>query len=220
MDAYFNKNKEPSYTTETEQWINRLTIMLELVEQHITKREGYTKQEMAQEIDLTETELHERFMSKFPVRADLFQLYTRAVHVYSEALRVVKFRDICESNRAEVVDSESLLRQLGDLMNESQYSCRDNFNCSCPELEELTTVCRKAGAFGSRLTGAGWGGCTVSLVPEDNVESFIETVKNEYFRQKFPDFTEEQLGDIIFSSRPSSGAFIYRKHAAVNPIGG
>ncbi|ORX76616.1 galactokinase [Basidiobolus meristosporus CBS 931.73] len=220
MDAYFRTQQEPEYSTETEQWIHRLTKMLELVDLHITKRQGYTKQEMAQEIGLTEQELHDRFMSKFPVRADLFQIYTRAVHVYSESLRVVKFRDICESNRSEVIDSEAILRQLGELMNESQYSCRDNFNCSCPELEELTTVCRKAGAYGSRLTGAGWGGCTVSMVPEDKVESFIETVKNEYFRQKFPDFSEEQLDSIIFSSRPSSGAFIYKKHAAVNPIGG
>ncbi|KAK9762309.1 galactokinase [Basidiobolus ranarum] len=159
-------------------------------------------------------------MSKFPVHADLFQLYTRAIHVYSESLRVVKFRDICESNATNVTNSESILRQLGDLMNESQYSCRDNFNCSCPELEELPTICRKAGALGSRRTGAGWGGCTVSLVPEDQVEKFIETVKNEYFNRRFPYFTEEELDNAIFSSRPASGAFIFKKHAAANPIGG
>ncbi|ORX80529.1 galactokinase [Basidiobolus meristosporus CBS 931.73] len=220
MDAYFINHEEPSYTTETEQWIYRLTKMLELVNEHITKHKGYSRHEMAAELGLTEEEIHQTFMSKFPVRTELFQLYSRAVHVYSESLRVVRFRDICENYNTTRTDSECILQQLGDLMNESQYSCRDNFDCSCPELEELTTTCRKAGALGSRLTGAGWGGCTVSLVPEDRVEAFIETVKNEYFRKRFPHFTPDQLENVIFSSRPSSGAYIFKKHAAASPIGG
>ncbi|KAK9762308.1 galactokinase [Basidiobolus ranarum] len=220
MDLYFTTNEEPSHTSVTERWINRLTKMLELVDQLIVRREGYTLSEMAKAVGLSENELHARFMSKYPIRTDIFHIYTRAVHVYSEALRVVKFRDVCESNQGTIEDSQHVLNQLGELMNESQTSCRDYYHCSCKELDELTLICRKAGAFGSRLTGAGWGGCTVSMVPEDQEHNFIETVKNEYFRPKFPDFTEEQLNDVIFSSRPSSGAFIYKKYSAVNPFGG
>ncbi|ORX80530.1 galactokinase [Basidiobolus meristosporus CBS 931.73] len=220
MDLFFAGSEEPKYATVTERWIFRLGRMLELVEQFITQHDGYSLAEMAEAAGLSEDEIHARFMSKYPVRADVFHIYARAIHVYSEALRVVQFRDVCERNQDTVEDSQVVLHQLGRLMNESQVSCRDNYHCSCKELDDLTLICRKAGAYGSRLTGAGWGGCTVSMVPEDQEQEFIQRVKDEYFRPRFPDYTEEQLSNVIFSSRPSSGAFIYRKRTAINPYGG
>ncbi|ORX84003.1 galactokinase [Basidiobolus meristosporus CBS 931.73] len=212
MDAYFKVNPEPSDLGETARWIHRLSAMLELVEKVFSKRGGYTKEETATALGITPDELTSKFMTKFPVRAELFQLYLRAKHVYSEALRVVKFRDICEVQfKAAVVDSESTFNTLGELMNESQSSCKENFDCSCPELDELTALCRKQGAVGSRLTGAGWGGCTVSLVREDQVEGFISNIKLEYYGKRFPDLSDSQLDDFIFPSRPSTGAYVYRE---------
>jgi galactokinase len=53
-------------------------------------------------------------------------------------------------------------------------------------------------------SGAGWGGCTVSLVAEGDVESFIEKVKNAY--PPFKNLEGERLNEVIFATKPSSGA--------------
>jgi len=90
-------------------------------------------------------------------------------------------------------------------MDESHKSCSDLFDCSCPELDELTTLSRGSGAYGSRLTGAGWGGCTVSLVSESKFEDFRNKLREGY--PKYRGLTEEELNEVVFATKPSSGAF-------------
>ena len=62
-------------------------------------------------------------------------------------------------------------------MNESHASCRDLYDCSSDELEVLTKLCKSSGAYGSRLTGAGWGGCAISLVHFVKVPEFLKAIE-------------------------------------------
>ncbi|KAK3260483.1 hypothetical protein CYMTET_30556, partial [Cymbomonas tetramitiformis] len=101
-------------------------------------------------------------------------LYQRAEHVYTEALRVQDFRQVCIDGEQR---EQSVLSQLGELMSASHASCRDSYNCSSPELDRLVQICLAEGAHGARLTGAGWGGCVVALVPASKASSFMDAIQ-------------------------------------------
>ncbi|KAM0827490.1 hypothetical protein ACQ4PT_068165 [Festuca glaucescens] len=137
-----------------------------------------------------------------------FKLFQRAFHVYSEARRVYAFRDTVLSKLSE----EDMLKKLGDLMNDSHYSCSVLYECSCPELEELVKICRGNGALGARLTGAGWGGCAVALVKEVIVPQFILNLKEKYYKSRIDRgvIKQSDLGLYVFASKPSSGAAILK----------
>ena len=141
-----------------------------------------------------------------PVEAEYFQLYKRTRHVFTEAMRVLEFREVCVRAQATEGDlPEETLQQLGALLDASHESCSTLCDSSCPEVDELTRLAKAAGAYGSRITGAGWGGCTVSLVAEDRVEEFIAKIKESYAPYK--QLSEEKLKEAIFATKPSSGAF-------------
>jgi galactokinase len=96
----------------------------------------------------------------------------RAKHVVSEDERVVL--------SAEALAAGDMSR-FGKLMAASHNSLRDDFEVSCPELDILVeTALQVPGVFGSRMTGAGFGGCTVSLVATDAVPDFISKVCSTY----------------------------------------
>ena len=125
--------------------------------------------------------------------------------MFAEAQRVISFRDLCLGE----VQNEETAKKLGDLMNASHISCRDLYDCSSEELEKLTNIARDLGAYGSRLTGAGWGGCCVSLVKEDESEKFIQEVINRFYlnkENKLP--ITDDLNMYVFSSYPASGAAV------------
>ena len=133
-----------------------------------------------------------------------FKIYEAAYHVYSEANRVLEFIEVCRSDKS----NKEKVPILGELMNQSQYSCRDLYDCSCPELEELTELARKHGALGSRLTGAGWGGCTVSIIPAEIEGEFIDKLIKSYYEK--PEIKKRVNGiqNSIFATEPGEGAFM------------
>lgn len=73
------------------------------------------------------------------------------------------------------------LAGAGMLMNESHDSLRDLYEVSCKELDILTEIARKApGVLGSRMTGAGFGGCTITLVAQDHLTQLCDNIEKDY----------------------------------------
>ena len=187
----------------------QLQAMLLLVDKHIP-RTGITREELENKLQLTSDAFHEKFLSAFPVHADQFFLHARATHVYSEAQRVLKFKALCDhANAAEQVNTQAIYAELGSLMNASHESLRTNYDCSCPELNAIVEIARKHGSLGSRLTGAGWGGCAVHLVAFDQLPSVLDALTREYYQAKCPELDKKQLANALFATQPAQGACVY-----------
>lgn len=96
----------------------------------------------------------------------------RARHVITENERVL--------HAVRAMQQDELVT-LGRLMNESHSSLKDDYEVSLPELDLMVDIARhQAGCLGARLTGAGFGGCTVNLVQDDAVQSFVRNVAAGY----------------------------------------
>jgi len=113
----------------------------------------------------------------------------RATHVVYECDRVLK--------SIEALNDNDVIR-FGELMNASHDSLRDLYEVTGIELDTLVEEARKIdGCIGSRMTGAGFGGCTVSIVKEEAVELFKEEVGKNYTAKigYAPSFYVSDLGD-------------------------
>ena len=89
-------------------------------------------------------------------------------------------------------------------MYQSHKSCAQDYEISCPELDKLVEVARKNGAAGARLTGAGFGGCTVNLVHKEKVDEFKSGVVDGYYKGYLK--RNNNLSDYLFVCQPSEGA--------------
>ncbi|WP_026888147.1 galactokinase [Clostridium beijerinckii] len=117
--------------------------------------------------ELTEEEFEEvKSCISDPIKA------RRAKHAVYENRRTLKAVKALEENN---------LALFGKLMNDSHTSLRDDYEVTGIELDTLVSLALESeGVIGARMTGAGFGGCTVNIVKEDCIDSFVEKVKAEY----------------------------------------
>jgi len=90
---------------------------------------------------------------------------------------------------------------FGELMDQSHADLRDKFEVTCAELDGMVAIARSLpGCLGSRMTGAGFGGCTVSLVRDESVAAFVPELEKRY-RAEFPGMTPA-----VYVTRAAAGA--------------
>jgi galactokinase len=125
-------------------------------------------------------------------------VYRRARHVIGEIERTV--------HAAEGVRSSNW-PTVGQLMYASHFSLKDDYEVSCPELDILVDISQsignKGGVFGARMTGGGFGGCTVALVQADKVKPISDRLAAEYEKQT-------KIKPTLFVSRPAAGATVLK----------
>ena len=118
--------------------------------------------------------------------------YIRARHAVSEMKRVL-----------DCVDALSIgdFAKVGELINQSHVSLRDDYTVSCPELDTAVEASLAAGAMGSRMVGGGFGGSAIALIKASQTAQTIHAVENAFADKKFK-------APRFFTSLPSQGAEI------------
>jgi galactokinase len=101
-------------------------------------------------------------------------IYKRVHHAVTENER---------TKEAVVALKRNDITRFGELMNQSHESLKKNFEVSCYELDVMVESLQEHGAIGARMTGAGFGGCTVAIVPKNDVDTIIDKVRKDYNQQ-------------------------------------
>jgi galactokinase len=132
-------------------------------------------------------------------------VYRRARHVVGEIERTI--------HAAEGVRASNW-PTVGQLMYASHASLRDDYEVSCKELDAVVEMAEKigikGGIYGCRMTGGGFGGCTVALVKTDAVQAISKKIAADY-KKKFG------IEATIFVSRPAAGASVLKGGSVGSP---
>ena len=112
-------------------------------------------------------------MHKDAIKSEIRQ--KRAKHAVYENQRTIKAVEALKNNEVE---------KFGALMNQSHDSLKTDYEVSCNEIDLLVDLARSIpGVMGSRITGGGFGGCTVSIVKNEAIDTFVETVGKGYLEK-------------------------------------
>jgi galactokinase len=118
--------------------------------------------------------------------------FRRAHHAVTEIARVLDCVDALTAKD---------FNKVGELINKSHISLRDDYNVSCPELDVAVEASLSAGALGSRMVGGGFGGSAIALVKRADIEKTKSAVTKAFIEKGFK-------APRFFESLPSEGAEI------------
>ena len=121
--------------------------------------------------------------------------YIRAHHAVTEIERVA---------RAVIALQSGAFKELGQLLNQSHASLRDEFTVSCPELNCAVDVAIQNGALGARMIGGGYGGSAIALIKEEDSARMHSKIKAEFLARGF-------IEPHFFTALPSNGARIIQQ---------
>jgi galactokinase len=126
--------------------------------------------------------------------------FKRCRHIITENARVLEAREALLQSDVE---------RFGALMVEAHVSVRDDFSASCEEVDVLVAIAmQQSECFGARITGGGFGGCSVNIVCADGTERFVATLRREYA-------AKTGIDPDCFVCAPSDGAFALAKKEGV-----
>ena len=207
MDEYFEKIKhDKKWDGENvDIGLERLQHMVELVEGMFTteqKSNGFTTDEMAKEMGLSREDFEAKYLSVMEVKFNTLEVYKRAKHVYMESLNVLKCLKLLQGSK------ENFLQEFGAIMNDSQHSLDVLNNSSSKKLNTICEIALKNGAYGSRVTGAGWGGSLVHLTTVKKLPGLMSSLTTQYYRKAFPQITNEELSNALVDTKPAAGSCI------------
>jgi galactokinase len=124
--------------------------------------------------------------------------YLRAKHVVTENERTLQAKEALEKGE---------WTRVGELMNGSHASMRDDYEVSCEEIDLLVDMAQRyKGVYGSRLTGGGFGGCTVTLVEKEHAEGLMSHLSEQYKAKTGKDCS-------CFMTSPGKGAHLVENYA-------
>jgi galactokinase len=89
--------------------------------------------------------------------------------------------------------------EVGPLLTQSHHSLRDDYRVTVPALDAAVEALLGAGALGARMTGGGFGGCVIAMLPEDDVETAADAVRRELVGRGF-----DEPAHLV--AHPSAGA--------------
>ncbi len=116
------------------------------------------------------------------------EILRRARHVLTETERVYLAAKALAAGRLE---------EMGALMDASHQSLRNDFDASTPRLDAMVTYAREGGAFGARLTGAGFGGCIIALTREADAAAVLDRLERNYYAKLEAEAASRALHTIV-----------------------